>query len=129
MSNKKEKIAKKLRNLSYKDNDPYEWLYGILSCIKTKGKLKDLTIDGLFKCCLKSISDIIKNEYEETCSWKIVRDNLHTLEEGIKQKKKYWILDCGCWRLLDKGIGCFDVEDGKPEYWNFCPKCGARIVE
>ena len=64
---------------------------------------------------------------ERTCRWVWV-ESWRDDEAGRECDYANWALDCGCWDGWDRELHDFDDPCEPPREWNFCPRCGARVV-
>lgn len=65
---------------------------------------------------------------ERTCRW-VWAESWSDDVLGRECDYANWVLDCGCWDGCESDLGDFDRIDKKPAGWDFCPRCGAKVVD
>ena len=64
---------------------------------------------------------------ERTCRWAWIES---WTDNGLGRECDYanWALDCGCWDGGDRELHDFDDPCEPPREWDYCPRCGAKVV-
>ena len=65
---------------------------------------------------------------ERTCRW-VWAESWSDDVLGRECDYANWVLDCGCWDGWDRELHDFDDYNEPPREWDYCPRCGAKVVE
>lgn len=96
--------------------------YNIIQSFAYGSVLDDIFNDEESKMLIDMLMKIIEGvkEPERTCEWE--------WHEDFQTGQAGWMLNCGCWKPYEEELEYLDDEDSKPDMWNYCPRCSARVV-
>jgi hypothetical protein len=91
-------------------------------------RVVSVTVGELRRACEEADAMLeVVTVRERTCHWAWM-ENFISTTEAYECEYAGWGLDCGCFN--EDPIDEFDNPDKAPDNgWEFCPYCGARVVE
>lgn len=76
------------------------------------------------------LADLIEPEPKRYCRWIWGEEWLESTPENPRELQwANWYPDCGCWDGCEPELAKFDDPDDEPIKWEYCPHCGAKVVD
>lgn len=76
------------------------------------------------------LADLIEPEPKHYCRWIWGEEWLESTPENPRELQwANWYPDCGCWDGCEPELAKFDDPDDELIKWEYCPHCGAKVVD